>query len=69
MTMYRAIYEASTQLNVSKGQLIEIVKDYRVHGDLKTPKQYRRKKDFLHLSAVCLQSILLIFSFLFWFLA
>ena len=46
MTMYNAIYEASTQLNVSKGQLIEIVKDYRVHGDLKTPKQYRRKKDF-----------------------
>ena len=46
MTMYNAIFEASTQLNVSKGQLIEIVKDYRVHGDLKTPKQYRRKKDF-----------------------
>ena len=46
MTMYKAIYEASTQLNVSQSHLISMVRDYRVHGDLKTPKLFRRKKDF-----------------------
>ena len=46
MKVYAAIYQASTQLKVSQKTLISIVQDWRVHGDLKSYKPLKRRKDF-----------------------
>ena len=46
MKVYAAIYQASTQLKVSQKSLIGIVQDWKVHGNLKTYKPLKRRKDF-----------------------
>ena len=46
MKVYQAIYQASTQLKVSQTSLIGIVQDWKVHGNLKTYKPLKRRKDF-----------------------
>ena len=46
MKVYAAIYQASTQLKVSQKSLIGIVQDWKVHGNLKSYKPLKRRKDF-----------------------